>query len=176
MVVGYYFDLRNTIKYNTLTVVFVIVKVTIVLCVENNGRWSKKPFTVYPTQKQAIKMKVIFLNFIVYTFKSQNQLDFCCILLHTSINRAINRAPTIMLIIAFKLLLVINDMEQKLYANHSNAIILKALDILFFIFYKIDVLGFSNTSYLNPQQLIPILYLSFIKEIRSGSPLLSNNQ
>ena len=38
MVVGYYFDLRNTIKYNTLTVVFVIVKVTIVLCVENNGR------------------------------------------------------------------------------------------------------------------------------------------
>jgi hypothetical protein len=38
MVVGYYFDLRNTIKYNTLTVVVVIVKVTIELCVENNGR------------------------------------------------------------------------------------------------------------------------------------------
>ena len=121
-------------------------------------------------------MIVIFMNFIVYTIKSQNQLDFCRTLLHTSINMAINRAPTIMLIIAFKLLLVINDMEQKLYANHSNAIILKALDILFFIFYKIDVLGFSNTNYLNPQQLIPILYLSFIKEIRSGSPLLSNNQ
>ena len=176
MVVVYYFNLRNTIKYNTLTVVTVIAKVTIALRVENNGRWSKKPFTVYPTQKQAIKMIVIFMNFIVYTIKSQNQLDFCRTLLHTSINMAINRAPTIMLIIAFKLLLVINDMEQKLYANHSNAIILKALDILFFIFYKIDVLGFSNTNYLNPQQLIPILYLSFIKEIRSGSPLLSNNQ
>jgi len=118
----------------------------------------------------------IFMNFIVYTFKSQNQLDFCRTLLHTSINIAIKIAPVIMLIIAFKLLLVINDMEQKLYANHSNAIILKALNILFFIFYKIDVLAFSNTSYLNPQQLIPILYLSFIKEIRSGSPLLSNNQ
>ena len=59
-------------------------------------------------------MIAIFMNFIVYTFKSQNQLDFCRTLLHTSINMAINRAPTIMLIIAFKLLLVINDMEQKL--------------------------------------------------------------
>ncbi len=114
MVVVYYFNLRNTIKYNTLTVVTVIAKVTIALRVESNGRWNKKPFNVYPTKKQAIKMIAIFMNFIVYTFKSQNQLVFCCILLHTSINMAINRAPTIMLIIAFKLLLVINDMEQKL--------------------------------------------------------------
>jgi hypothetical protein len=38
MVVGYYFDLRNTIKYNTLNVVTVIAKVTIALRVENNGR------------------------------------------------------------------------------------------------------------------------------------------
>ncbi|MFM1829142.1 MAG: hypothetical protein RL624_1383 [Bacteroidota bacterium] len=82
-------------------------------------------------------MKAIFLNFIVYTFKSQNQLVFCRTLLHTSINIAIKIAPIIMLIIAFKLLLVINDMEQKLYANHSNAIILKALFILFFNFIKL---------------------------------------
>ncbi len=114
MVVVYYFNLRNTIKYNTLTVVTVIAKVTIALRVESNGRWNKKPFNVYPTKKQAAKMIEIFMNFIVYTFKSQNQLDFCRTLLHTSINIAINRAPVIMLIFAFKLLLVLNDMEQKL--------------------------------------------------------------
>ena len=38
MVVVNYFDLRNTIKYNTLTVVTVITKVTIALRAENNGR------------------------------------------------------------------------------------------------------------------------------------------
>jgi len=66
MVVVYYFDLRNTIKYNTLTVVTVIAKVTIALRVENNGRWSKNPFTVYPTKKQAIKMIINVLVFILY--------------------------------------------------------------------------------------------------------------